>query len=283
MYRAIMYDNDMVLLEQEDNGVKTEKIVDLKAYVSCLSTNSAIATPLLPRNCLRYIKNGMSIKLMLDMDPVLYRQKLDLSGCPGDYSTSPSITGTFRDFADFVDPDDDDYDEDSDEDSDGGGNDYYEFPAFLPRCLMCIELRYDQSRGSYRFITESARLYYYVDPILSPTTSLYMFPFGNVYETMALCFGGMDVYGLCYNQNDLRGVSSIYGLWLNAESNNDLRFMAVDGKVVDFAVAMHDVFKGHSSIDELMKAGKYQALLDTYKSKISKDRVTTFDLVNSSF
>lgn len=247
---ATIFDDEIVSIERENNGLKSEKITDFKGFVNFFSTYSSSESPLLPKNIIKYgIKNGR-VKVLLDLPERFYTQGFSLrkdtiaSYADCDEKTLDSILLEERGQKHSHRDHDEDDDEEDDEDYDDYG---VTFKAYLPKALLYVELFIQDEH--LEIANESTRLFYYFDSILMPTTELYLFPCGNIYDgSWKMCWGGIQFPN--YNTKDLRGIASLYDMWLSGNSNDDLGFKFDEGRL-GHLIATYEIARKYATLEEL--------------------------------
>ena len=243
--------NGIAEVVTNENGIKKSKLTKLSDLANMLSTYSSGYSPLLPEGTIKYGVNNGRIRLLISYDECIYNQGYSVQN---DYIRQHSMEDFKAIAVEYSDDDERNNDNDDDDDDDDDRYGYYNFKlnTYLPKTLFLVDLYLHGDK--YMINTHGCRLAHYFDDILSPTTKLYDFPFGNIYDNHELCFGGMSIAEAKYTGEDLRGLKSILFNWQSADSNLDLTYRIKDREdyrtfdhIYDFA----DEIKGVKTVEDL--------------------------------
>lgn len=102
----------------------------------------------------------------------------------------------------------------------GEQKDHREFVVPFPGLLMCITLKREND-NDFKIIKDASRIYALKTPVYNDQTTVYKYPYTNVYDDNRICWGN----SLNFLKDNLISVNAVAGLletFLSADNNEDL-------------------------------------------------------------
>lgn len=294
VYDIKVYSNGYSEITKNYQPFKCSKLVKTETLIHSIASDSiaTIKTPILPKNTLFYASDPNKVNVIFTIPeqliylPITYRLT---SNCD-EHSSLLSIMsdGNFVSFdiyetrGEFYELDEDKYDEDY----------YYEeimvgVDAIKPLLLPNLIVHATLTESSDQLELRNIKFYSYDDFLINKNTKLYLFPYGNQYDTYSMCLGTFSFTKFSkndvLNQYDLRSLyTQTLNYIANTFTNSDLDYYVNDAEAVFYEIPhiIISTIKEHrkdiSDTNNLMMTICQEATGSKFNRYIEKEKLSSF-------